>query len=104
MSTRDDWYRKETWSAADAAEFERRLKRSRGQRTQYLKLQAWHLAQTRKASLAAPAIALANKYLEEDPTREISPGAANFSAGKIFGTGSQHTLTNQGKTGTTPDR
>jgi hypothetical protein len=67
MTASDDWYRKETWSVADAAEFDRRLKRSRGQRTQYLKLQAWHLAQSRKTSLAAPAIALANRYLEEDP-------------------------------------
>jgi hypothetical protein len=67
MNTRDDWYRKETWSAADAAEFERRLSRSRGQRTQYLKLQAWHLAQTKKPSLADAAILLANRYLAEEP-------------------------------------
>lgn len=67
MGTRDDWFRKESWSVADAAEFERRLSKSRGQRTQYLKLQAWHLAETRKARLAAPAIALANRYLNEDP-------------------------------------
>lgn len=36
MSTRRDWYRRSTWSAADAFEFERRLSRSRSQRAQYL--------------------------------------------------------------------
>jgi len=67
MRARDDWYRKQTWSAADAAEFDRRLSRSRGQRTQYIKLQAWHLAQTKKPRLADAAILLAKRYLAEDP-------------------------------------
>jgi hypothetical protein len=67
MSTRDDWYRKTSWSKSDAAEFELRLSKSRGQRTQYLSMQAGHLAGTGKARLAAPAIALANRYLEEAP-------------------------------------
>jgi tetratricopeptide (TPR) repeat protein len=62
-----EWFRKETWSADDAADFERRLSRSRGQRTQYLKLQAWHLAGTKKPSLAASAIELVKRYLQEDP-------------------------------------
>jgi tetratricopeptide (TPR) repeat protein len=62
-----DWFRKETWSADDAADFERRLSRSRGQRSQYIKLQAWHLAGTKKPNLAAPAIELAKRYLQEDP-------------------------------------
>ena len=40
-----DWYRKETWSAADKADFETRLKRSRGtyNKSQYLRIQAHHL-------------------------------------------------------------
>lgn len=67
MAARDDWYRKTSWSVADAAEFEQRLGKSRGQRAQYIKLQAWHLAETGNARLAAPAIALAMRYLEEDP-------------------------------------
>jgi tetratricopeptide (TPR) repeat protein len=62
-----EWFRKETWSPDDAADFERRLARARGQRTQYLKLQAWHLAGTKKPSLAVPAIELAKRYLQEDP-------------------------------------
>src|SRR5687768_1225179 len=62
-----DWFRKETWSADDAADFERRLSRSRAQRTQYLKLQAGHLAVTGKRDLATPAIELAKRYLQEDP-------------------------------------
>jgi hypothetical protein len=67
MSRRGDWYRRQTWSEADAAEFERQLRRSRTQRTQYLKLQAWHLAETRRPDVAEAAIGLANRYLSEDP-------------------------------------
>ena len=67
MQTRVEWFRKTSWSAADALDFEQRLGRSRGQRTQYLKLQAWHLAETHKPSLAGPAIDLAHRYLQEEP-------------------------------------
>ena len=67
MASLDDWYRKTTWSPEDAAEFECRLIRSRGQRTQYLKLQAWHLAETGRPALADAAIQLAERYLKEDP-------------------------------------
>jgi hypothetical protein len=66
MSVRDSWYRKTSWSPADATEFEQRLARSRTQRAQYLHIQAWHLAETGKARFAAPAIELANRCLRED--------------------------------------
>lgn len=42
-----DWYRNETWSDAIAEEFERRLSRSRHQKSQHLSLQGYHLLGTR---------------------------------------------------------
>lgn len=67
MPARNYWYGKKTWSARDAADFERRLARSRGQKAQYMKLQASQLADTGKASVAPAAIELANRYLLEEP-------------------------------------
>jgi hypothetical protein len=63
----EEWFRCTTWSAAEAAEFERKLARSRGQRTQYLRIQALTLAETNNPTVARPAILLANQYLEEEP-------------------------------------
>lgn len=85
MSTRHDWYRRSTWSAADACDFEQRLSRSRSQRAQYLHIQAGHLAETCKARLAGPAIALASRCLEEDPNGffEVS---AHLTIAKANGT------------------
>jgi hypothetical protein len=67
MSTRNDWFRKTKWSSKDAEEFEQHLARARSQRTQYLKLQAWHLAETGRVEVADVAIRLARRYLEQDP-------------------------------------
>lgn len=67
LSAHDNWFRKESWSLDDEEDFERHLSKSRSKRAQYLKLQAWHLSQTLKPELAAPAIGLANRYLSEDP-------------------------------------
>jgi hypothetical protein len=63
----NNWYRRITWSANDAKEFEARLSRSRSQRAQYLKIQAWTLAETGDPTLMDPSIQLANRYLQEDP-------------------------------------
>ena len=42
----DDWFRKVTWSDADAEDFRKRLLRARAyNRAQYLRIQAGHLAQ-----------------------------------------------------------
>jgi len=63
----EDWFRRKTWSAADEAEFETKLARARGQRAQYLHIQALTLTETENPALADPAIALANRQLQEDP-------------------------------------
>jgi tetratricopeptide (TPR) repeat protein len=62
-----EWFRRQTWTAADEAEFERKLARARGQRSQYLHIQALTLAETEDPALANQAIALANRQLQEDP-------------------------------------
>ena len=62
-----EWFRRQTWSATDEAEFETKLARARGQRSQYLHIQALTLAETEDPALADPAIALANRQLQEDP-------------------------------------
>jgi glutathione S-transferase len=41
-----DWFRNTNWNAEIAAEFERRLKRSRTQKGEYLRIQALSLADT----------------------------------------------------------
>jgi tetratricopeptide (TPR) repeat protein len=43
----DDWFRRSTWTEADREDFNARLKRSRGSgnKAQYLRIQALHLAQ-----------------------------------------------------------
>lgn len=44
---REEWFRRKTWTAEDTAEFQARLKRSRGEfkKAQYLRIQALHLAE-----------------------------------------------------------
>ena len=65
--TTQEWFRRQTWSAEDEAEFEKKLARAGSQRSQYLHIQALTLAETEDPALADPAIALANRQLQEDP-------------------------------------
>ena len=65
--TSEDWYRRETWTAEDEQQFETKLSRSRGQRSEYLRIQAWTLARTSEPAVARPAIRLAARYLNENP-------------------------------------
>jgi len=62
-----EWYRRRTWSAEDEAEFEINLARARGQRSEYLRIQATTLAETDDPALADSAMALANRQLADDP-------------------------------------
>ena len=63
---RDDWFRKQTWSAQDAADFEQRLRRSRGaaNKAQYLRIQAAHLAEV---GLHEAALSLLSQLLRDFP-------------------------------------
>ncbi len=61
-----DWFRKTTWTIADAQDFEAHLKRSRGtyHKSQYLRIQASHL-QAAHPPLYAAALQLLERVLGE---------------------------------------
>ena len=62
MST-EDWYRQSEWTPEASAEFEARLSRSRGQRTEYLRIQALTLSESTHPNAAKAAIELATRFL-----------------------------------------
>jgi hypothetical protein len=62
-----DWYRNTEWTSAIEGEFERRLARARGQRSEYLRIQAITLAKQGLPGLALPAIHLAKRQLDLSP-------------------------------------
>lgn len=58
----DDWYRRNTWTDFDRAEFDDRLKRARKtNRPQYLRIQAYHLAD---AGSHEAALELLDRYFD----------------------------------------
>lgn len=63
----DDWFRRRTWSSQDEAEFRARLARSRGSRSEYLRIQAYTLAAAADRAVAPAAVDLARQYLRENP-------------------------------------
>jgi hypothetical protein len=73
-----DWYRQTAWTTEIADEFERRLARSRGQRSEYLRVQALTLADQNSAELASISINLAKRHLELSP--------AGISAAQMWAT------------------
>ncbi|MEO3691693.1 hypothetical protein [Roseateles paludis] len=60
----NDWYRQAEWTPDAALEFERRLARSRGQRKEYLRIQALTLADSSSPEDARAAITLARRQLD----------------------------------------
>lgn len=68
MASRDDWYRRTTWSDADQRDFRKRLHRSRGldSKAQYLRIQASYLAD---AGRHAAALSLLEELLTECPVK-----------------------------------
>jgi hypothetical protein len=62
-----DWYRQTEWTREIEDEFERRLTRSRGQRSEYLRIQAITLVEQNVPRLALIAISLAKRQLELSP-------------------------------------
>lgn len=62
-----DWYRNSEWTPEVSAAFEARLSRSRGQRGEYLRIQALTLAEAKRPEYAAAAIGLARRQLELSP-------------------------------------
>ena len=62
-----DWYRRTTWSVDDQTDFFARLKRSRTRKTEYLRLQALALAETRQPELVGAALELLDLALSDQP-------------------------------------
>jgi tetratricopeptide (TPR) repeat protein len=69
MGRRDDWFRRETWTADDKDQFFKRLARSRGtlHKAQYLRIQALHLEGTGAKALVDEALGLLNLILSQYP-------------------------------------
>lgn len=65
--TETDWYRNSQWTPEIEAQFETRLGRSRGQRGEYLRIQALTLVDTLPPENAKVAIALAQRQLDLSP-------------------------------------
>lgn len=76
--TQLEWFRQTKWTNEIEKDFERRLARSRGQRPEYLRIQAWTLAEQRDPKLATIAISLAHRQLELSP--------AGFFAAQMWNT------------------
>jgi tetratricopeptide (TPR) repeat protein len=66
--SKTEWFRRTTWSNADREDFDARLKRSRGagNKAQYLRIQAQHLAEAGQHEVA---IELLDRMLAEFPER-----------------------------------
>jgi hypothetical protein len=76
--TRMDWYRQTAWTREIEDEFEHRLSRSRGQRSEYLRVQSVTLADQDLPQLAPIAINQAKRQLELSPL--------GISAAQMWGT------------------
>lgn len=77
MPPAPDWYRRQTWTPTDEAEFNARLKRSRQDfhRCQYLVIQAGELHRTGDPELLLVAIALTRRAITEYPHPMFLAGA-----------------------------
>jgi len=65
----NEWYRRNTWTRDDQADFEARLARARKQnKAQYLRIQASHLMETANPQLTSAALELLNRMLAEYPS------------------------------------
>lgn len=65
-----DWFRRTTWSPEDETDFFARLRRARPHnRSQYLRIQAWHLEEAGTRELLSVALHLLDLLLREYPDR-----------------------------------
>jgi tetratricopeptide (TPR) repeat protein len=69
VATKNEWFRRTSWTTADHAEFMARLTRSRTSfhKAQYLRIQALHLAQNANPPLYAEALELLDLLVREYP-------------------------------------
>ena len=70
----DDWYRNETWNNQVEADFEARLKRSRGasNKAQYLRIQASYLLDSPLEEIQLAGLNLMRRLINEYPTEDDS--------------------------------
>ena len=72
-----DWFRRRTWAESDRQEFEATLSRARSSgRPQYLRIQAWHLAESDDPVLLRAALELLGRILGDYPDNEIERAPA----------------------------
>lgn len=63
-----DWFRRRTWTESDRQDFEATLSRARSPgRAQYLRIQAWHLAESDAPALLRAALELLGRVLRDHP-------------------------------------
>lgn len=72
--TTDNWYRNTTWNSAIEADFEARLKCSRGTfyKAQYLRIQSFHLLGSPDAKIQLEGVKQAERLISEFPNEEFS--------------------------------
>ncbi len=81
----NDWYRRKTWTQKDEEEFFAKLGRARKDgRSQYLKIQAIELIETKDKKLLEVAELLLNKMLTEYPDDKLNIGPALQALGDIY--------------------
>lgn len=70
----DDWYRNTTWDSNTEADFEARLKRSRGayNKAQYLRIQASYLLGSSDKDMQQVGVRLMDRLIKDYPTEEFS--------------------------------
>lgn len=70
----DEWFRNTTWNTHIEAEFEGRLKRSRGafHKAQYLRIQASYLLESMDKSIQSIGLRLMERLINDFPTEEFS--------------------------------
>lgn len=96
MGTRDDWYRRRTWTERDRTEFFTRLSRSRSNfhRAQYLRIQAYELCAVGERWALTAGIKLID-HLLANYTEPLELASAHFCKAKcLLGLGNiEHAIT-----------
>ena len=82
----DDWYRNTNWNKEIAADFEARLKRSRGafNKAQYLRIQASYLLDSLSKEYQLIGVNLMERLIKDFPTEEFSVISGQEELGDFY--------------------